>query len=153
MTEDFIDKTFASLDDFYPNSKRKRMEPIKVETRASAAWDTRPHKKTLPNGKDVDMFTLGALASALGRPLPTLRLWMKEGNLPASPYRLPTTKDRNGVERAGRRLYTRGMIEAAVEIFGRAGLLTKNRVDWSTHRHLTSEIDEAWDKIRAKETE
>ena len=44
------------------------------------------------------------------------------------------------------------MIEAAVEVFGKAGLLTKGRVDWSTHRHLTREIDEAWSKIRANET-
>ena len=98
------------------------------------------------------MYTLGALADALGRPIVTLRLWMKEGHLPPSPYRLPTTTDKNGQKRPGRRLYTKSMIEATVEIFSRAGLLYKNRVDWKLHRHLTREIDEAWDKLRANQT-
>jgi hypothetical protein len=152
MTEDFIDKAFAGLEDYYPGSKRKRREKPKPEITPKADWDSRSYDKTLPNGKTVQMYTIGSLADALGRPVITLRLWMKEGHLPASPYRLPAIIDKSGNTREGRRLYTKAMIEAAVEIFGKAGLLEKSRVDWKLHRHLTREIDEAWTNIRALET-
>jgi hypothetical protein len=52
----------------------------------------------------------------------------------------------------GRRLYTRSMIETVIEMFGKAGLLHIKRIEWTEHRHLTNEIAEAWDKIRATET-
>jgi len=152
MSEDFIDKAFAGLDQYYPGSKRKRRDTPKPEITPNADWASRSYKKTLPNGKEVEMYTLGSLAEALGRPIVTIRLWMKEGNLPSSPYRLPATKDKNGQQRQGRRLYTKPMIEATVEIFSKNGLLHKSRVDWKLHRNLTREIDEAWTKIRVNET-
>lgn len=153
MSEDFIDKAFAGLDSYYPGSKRKRREPAPPEITPKEGWEKRFYKKTLPSGEEVEMFTLGALADALGRPIITIRAWMKEGYLPTSPYRLPTTLDKNGEERQGRRLYTKPMIEAAVKAFDKAGVLYKKRVEWSLHRQLTHEIDEAWSKIRASETE
>ena len=153
MTQDFIDKEFADLDVYYPGSKRKRREKPVIEKKIKADWDANPTLRTLPNGKDVEFFQIGSLALALGRPLITLRAWMKEGYLPASPYRLPSKIDKNGKELQGRRLYTRPMIEAAVEAFTRAGLLDSKRVEWSLHRQLIREIDEAWSNIRAQETE
>lgn len=153
MSEDFIDQTFAGLDVYYPGSKRKRREPPKPQERPEVDWSARSYKKTLPNGKEVEMYTLGSLAEALGRPLPTIRLWLKEGHLPLSPYRLPTTLGKHGKEVAGRRLYTRPMIEAAVEIFDRAGILSVTRVDWVANRQVTVDIDAAWSSIRAKETD
>lgn len=154
MSEDFIDKSFADLDDFYPGSKRKRK--VKVEKAPEVVpdlnWDAKPYKKLLPNGKEVDMFTIGALAAALGRPVITIRAWIKEGYLPASPYRLPTTKNVKGEDHAGRRLYSRAMVEKLVELFSSAGLLNVKRIEWSLHRHLPQEIAEAWNTIRANET-
>lgn len=154
MSEDFIDQTFASLDEYYPGSKRKRKEaPVKPEVPDTAGWDSRPYIKTMPNGQDVEMFTIGALADALGRPIITLRAWMKAGYLPLSPYRLPSKVDKHGELRQGRRLYTRRMIEAAVEIFQSNGLLGTNRVEWSLHQRVPLDIAEAWSNIRAEETE
>lgn len=153
MSEDFIDQTFAGLDTYYPGSKRKRREPLPPEITPVEGWEKRSYKKTLPSGKEVDMYTLGSLADALGRPIITIRQWMKAGHLPNSPYRMPTTLDKNGDERQGRRLYTKPMIDAAVSAFSRAGLLHKKRVEWSSHRQLTSEIDEAWKTILATENE
>ena len=153
MSEDFIEREFANLDSYYPGSKRKRREPAPPEITPKEGWEKRSYKKTLPSGKEVDMYTLGSLADALGRPIITIRQWMKEGHLPNSPYRLPSKLDRNGDERQGRRLYTKPMIDAAVEAFTKAGVLHKKRVEWSLHRQLTREIDEAWTKIRATETE
>ena len=98
------------------------------------------------------MFTAGALANALGRPFITIRKWNEEGYLPSSPYRLPTTTDKHGKEHMGRRLYSRAMIEMAVELFRKAGLLHVKRIEWSLHQNLSNEIAEAWTNILAFET-
>lgn len=151
---DFLDEFLTSVDEYYPGSKRKRKEPVaKPEVEVPTGWDSRPYVKTMPNGQDVEMFTLGALAEALGRPIVTLRVWMKQGHIPVSPYRLPSKLDKHGELRQGRRLYTRRMIEAAVEIFNSNGLLGTTRVDWSVHQRVGIDIAEAWSNIRAQETE
>ena len=154
MTEDYIDKSFADLDDFYPGSKRKRKPVVakEPEVKPDSNWDAKPYKKTLPNGRDLEMFTIGALAAAVGRPVITIRSWLKEGYLPASPYRMPTKKDINGQDHAGRRLYSRAMVETLVDIFTKAGLMDTKRIEWSMHRQLPQEIAEAWNEIRANET-
>lgn len=152
MTKDFIDEAFAGIDKYYPGSKRKRREPEPPKQKPTEDWSARPTKKTLPNGKDVEMYTLGALAAALGRPIITIRLWMKEGHLPVSPYRLPDKLDKRGNLSKGRRLYTRPMIEAAVSAFDRAGVLYETRINWAANINLTKEISEMWEKIRVEET-
>jgi hypothetical protein len=153
MSSDFIENSFADLDVYYPGSKRKK-KPIVVKepkVHPDFMWDAKPYKKTLPNGRDLEMFTIGALASALGRPVITIRAWLKEGYLPASPYRLPTKKNVRGEDQAGRRLYSRAMVEKVIELFLLAGLLDVKRIDWSLHRQLSNEIAEAWNQIRADE--
>ena len=154
MTDDLIESTFAALDKYYPGSKRER-KPIEVkkpEIELDTNWDSKPIKKTLPNGSDLEMFTIGALAAAVGRPVVSVRAWIKEGYLPQSPYRLPTTKDRNGKDHAGRRLYSRAMVESLVEILGKAGLLQLKRIEWPLHQQISLDIAEAWSNIRANET-
>jgi len=154
MSDDLIESTFSDLEEFYPGSKRKRkvLEPKKREIEPLQGWDSKPYVKTLPNGRDVEMFTIGALAEALGRPVITIRTWIKEGYLPASPYRLPSKKNIRGEDQMGRRLYTRSMIEIVIELFGKAGLIYIKRIEWAENKQLTNEIAEAWDKIRATET-
>jgi hypothetical protein len=76
---------------------------------------------------------------------------MEEGKLPTSPYRLPSKVGKNGKEYAGRRLYSKAMVDATVEIFAKAGLLEIDRVDWVLHRKLVDKIAEAWETIRAEE--
>jgi hypothetical protein len=152
--EDFIDELFSSVDEYYPGSKRKRKDkPQVVKKVIDTTWDSRSYVKTLPNGTDVEFFTLGSLAQALGRQVVTLRSWTNDGHLPVSPYRLPDVVDKNGDTRKGRRLYTRAMIEAAVEIFDAAGLLHSDRVEWNQNQKVTNDISEAWMKIRANESQ
>lgn len=153
--EDFIDEMFSSVDEYYPGSKRKRKSVIKEapKVKEQATWDARSYSKTLPNGKDIEFFTLGALAKALGRPIVTVRTWTMAGQLPASPYRMPTVVDKNGDDRIGRRLYSRAMIEAAIDIFERNGLLHLDRIEWSRHQHVTDDIAEAWGKLRATDND
>ncbi len=152
--KDFIDSILSDLDEYYPNSKRKRKVsvPKTSEVKLDLHWDTKPYKKTLPNGNEVEMFTIGPLAAALGRPVITIRTWIKEGYLPASPYRLPAKKDSKGDDHQGRRLYSRAMVEAVIRLFDSAGLLNIKRIEWSAHRQLSNEIAEAWNNIRANET-
>lgn len=152
--EDFIDELFASVDEYYPGSKRKRKETKKeAYIPEIKTWDARPFVKTLPNGTDVEMFTLGALAEALGRPVATVRSWTVVGYLPAPPYRLPDVVDVKGVTRKGRRLYSRAMVLAAVEIFAKFGLLDSVRIEWSEHQNVPKELSETWNKIRVTENE
>jgi len=153
VMKDFIEDAFSALDEFYPGSKRKRKEKAAPKEVAEIkSWDARPYFKTMPNGQDMELFTLGALADALGRPIITVRHWIKVGHLPTSPYRLPTKPNKNGDPHQGRRLYSRAQIEAAIKIFDEAGLLHEGRVEWSYHQQVTKDIAEAWDKLRVEET-
>jgi hypothetical protein len=154
VTDDLIDSMFSDVDQYYPGSKRKRKPVVakKPEVELDLNWDAKPIKKTLPNGRDLEMFTIGALAAALGRPVITIRAWIKEGYLPAAPYRLPSTKNINGKDHQGRRLYSRAMVEKVVEILRTVGLLEVKRIEWSLHRQVSNDIAEAWTQIRADET-
>lgn len=157
MNEDLFEKTFSELEDFYPGSKKKRRQGVvkeHVDPRTeSEVWDEKSYEKTLPNGKKIEMFTIGALAKALNRPIITIRVWIREGYLPASPYRLPTKPDKNGVARPGRRLYSRAMIDSAIRIFKEQGLFDISRVEWKNHPQVPLKIAEAWNEIRATEKE
>lgn len=153
MTEDFIDATFADLDEFYPGSKRKRKPVVKKEPKAVANpnWDAKPRTITMPNGNDMEVFTIGALADALNRPIITVRTWIKDGHIPSAPYRLPSKKNRNGEDHAGKRLYSRAMIEAAVELFSKFDVLDLRRIDWSEYDDLSNELAVRWNEIRMQE--
>ena len=148
---DKIDTFLSDLDDYYPNSKRKRRVKEEKVNKKDSDWTINPIKKTLPNGRDMEFYTIGALAVALGRPLVTIRYWMKEGYLPAPSYRLGDKTDATGKEIKGRRLYSRAQIDVAVELFGKAGFLNKTRIQWPNEQ-LTDAIAEAWSNIRAEET-
>ena len=146
---DFFEETFAGLDGFYPGSKRKRREVPQAAPK-DVSWEADAFEKVLPNGRQIQMYTLGSLAKALGRPTKTVRYWVENGILPTSPYRLPS-KESNGKVYAGRRLYSKAMVQATVELFDKARLLETTRIEWSLHRSLVDKIAEAWENIRAEE--
>jgi len=60
MTDE-IDKMFSDLDTYYPGSKRKRREPKAPEVEVDDTWESKSYTKTLPNGKDMEFYTIGAL--------------------------------------------------------------------------------------------
>jgi hypothetical protein len=148
---DKIDTFLSDLDDYYPNSKRKRRVKEEKVNKKDSDWTINPIKKTLPNGRDMEFYTIGALAVALGRPLVTIRYWMKEGYLPAPSYRLGDKTDATGKEIKGRRLYSRAQIDVTVKLFEKAGALGITRLRWPNEQ-LTDAIAEAWSNIRAEET-
>jgi len=150
---DLIDEMFSAIDEYYPGSKRKRkiVKEEKPKVVVEKTWDARPYVKTLPNGQDVEMFTLGALAQALGRPIVTVRTWGMLGYLPTPPYRLADVVDKNGDTRKGRKLYSRAMVEAAVELFTQHGLLELDRIEWSDHLQVPQELATMWEEIKKQE--
>ena len=154
MSDDIIENLFGEVENLYPGSKRKRRSraPEPVVATTGDGWDAKPVKKNVNvNGNLIDFYGIGAVATAVGRPIVTVRAWISNGYLPPSTYRLPSTKAKNGKEQKGYRLYSRRQIEVLVELLSKAGLFDKKRLQWP-NQQLTSAIAEAWTNIRAQET-
>lgn len=150
MNSDPFDDAFGDLDKFYPGSRRLRraVEPSAAMRAVSGdnSWDSSPVIKVLPNGRQVEMFSIGAMCAALGRPEVTLRHWERQGYIPKAPYRFREAV-LNGKRVPGRRLYTRAMIEAAIMAFERHQVISSKRINWANHATLTAELLEAWTTI------
>lgn len=94
----------------------KRAEKRAVKMKASAgAWKT---VEIEVDGVVTRMFTIGALARAVGKGISTIRVWERTGVLPETPYR----SDK------GDRLYTVEMVEDIIEDLGRVGKLDHRRM-------------------------
>lgn len=145
MTID-IDAAFGDLDKFYPGSKRLRRDTTDVTPKSTTAtWDARPVIKKR-QGEDVEFFMPQALAIALGKSSVTIRLWERKGYIPRAPFRLPGYTNSAGKQVPGKRVYTRDLIEIAVEEFAKRGLLGTARVEWRDHSDLTIALVERWNK-------
>ena len=147
-SEQDILKAFEGLDRV-PGSKKPRREstPVADKRRAkifgeSNGWDENPILKTI-RGEVVEVFTIGSFAQALEKKIVTVRHWEKKGYIPSAPYRL-RSKSLNGKKVGGNRVYTRALIEIALEEFSARGLLGSARVEWSRHEDLTVSIMERW---------
>lgn len=147
---DAVEDAFADLDKFYPGSKKPRREAVASPKRAAridpTGWDARPLVKNV-RGHEVEMFTIGALAQAIGKSEVSVRLWQRRGYIPNTPFRLPT-REVNGTKRLGRRLFTRSMIEAAIQSFGKRGLIDAPRIEWKNHQDISIELLTAWKTIQ-----
>jgi hypothetical protein len=147
-SEEEVLKAFEGLDRV-PGSKQTRREstPVADKRRKQAlgesnGWDANPIIKTL-QGMETEVFTIGALAHALDKKIVTIRLWEKKGYIPIAPYRL-RSKTLNGQKVNGNRVYTRRLIEIAIEEFARRGLLGSARVEWSQLDDLTEALVLRW---------
>jgi hypothetical protein len=147
-SEEEILKAFAGLDTV-PGSKKPRRpdSPAAVARRQTAmgesnGWDATPIIKVF-RGEDTEMFTVGALAHALGKKIVTIRLWERKGYIPIAPFRL-RSKQLNGEKVNGNRVYTRELIEIAIEEFSSRGLLGTARVEWNQHAELTRVLAQRW---------
>lgn len=94
-------------------------------------WDARPIVKRL-NNKDVEFFTIGQLAMALGVKAVTLRSWEQKGWVPHPPFRTrpPQWGGLPNKKQQGRRLWTRAQVAGIVRIAqeeGMVGLPSKSR--------------------------
>jgi hypothetical protein len=151
---DKVEDFFSSMDDYYPGSKRKRrpVDPnVKVIKKEEGSWDASPQVKTLPNGKTVELYSVGSLCQALGRPVVTVRLWERKGYIPRAPYRLKSMVV-DGVKKPGWRMYSKAMIESTIKSFTSRGLIGAPRVDWNRYPDLAIELAESWKTIHDQET-
>lgn len=157
-TEDDLMASLAELDEFIPGSRMRRDSAAAIPVtpqREMSTWDSRAYQKVV-NGKTVELFAIGALAAALGRPLVTIRLWTNQGKLPQAIYRLPTRQvplyGAHGQvkaykEQKGRRLYTRAQIEAVIRIANEHGILQAARIDWDQHKDFGLQVADAWQRL------
>lgn len=152
--DDEIFEAFKDLE-YIPGSKKKRREPDPKVSRRKAGesngWDANPIIKTL-GGKETEVFTISALAQALEKQIVTVRLWERKGFIPRAPYRL-RGKVLKGQKTAGNRVYTRALIESAMEEFSRRGLLGSARVEWGQHEDLTDALVKRWKEITQTESQ
>lgn len=141
MTE--VDTFFQDLDKYYPGSKKQRRPEPERRPEKDISWDASPILK-LHNGEMTEFFLPGALAKALGKATVTIRLWERRGHIPRAPYRLPGYTDAKGAKHPGKRVYTRRLVEIAIEEFAARDLLGVARVEWKTHEDLTIALLERW---------
>lgn len=153
-SEEEILRAFEGLDKA-PGSRQPRRSdsPVAQKKRAQAfgesnGWDSNPTIKTL-NGVETELFTIGALAQALEKQIVTIRLWEQKGYIPMAPYRL-RSKQLNGQKVNGNRVYTRELIEIAIEEFATRGLIGSARVEWKLLGNLTEVITYRWREAVAK---
>jgi hypothetical protein len=147
-SEEEILKAFEGLDRV-PGSKEKRRPSTPVaDARRSKAlgesngWDANPIIKVF-QGKEVELFTVSSLALALEKEIVTIRLWERKGYIPNAPYRL-RSKNLNGKKVNGNRVYTRALIDIAIEEFSNRGLIGSARVEWGQHHGLTDALVQRW---------
>lgn len=144
-SDDEIMRAFDGLQ-MIPGSKTPRISPSPVAKKASdEEWDSNPIIKKV-GGVDTELFTISALAMALGKSIVTIRQWEQRGYIPQSPYRL-RQKSLKGQRTAGNRVYTRPLVVAAIEEFSNRGLLGKARVEWKDHEDLTIALHARWSRI------
>ena len=152
--QDEIEKAFADLE-YIPGSKKKRREPdpkvSRLKNGETNGWDENPIIKT-SGGKETEVFTIGALAQALEKTIVTVRLWERKGYIPRAPYRL-RSKTLKGQKTGGNRVYTRSLIEAAVDEFAKRNLLGSARVEWGQHEDLTEALLKRWKEITSIESQ
>lgn len=115
----------------------------------SEGWDSNPIIKTL-GGKEVEFFTIGALATALEKEIVTIRYWERKGYIPTAPYRL-RSKMLQGKKVNGNRVYTRELIDIIIEEFTKRGLLGTARVEWKRHDDLTTVLVDRWQESTKRE--
>ena len=108
--------------EFFPGSSRpiiqhQQNKKPKAEPRRTTEWDAVPRRYVV-NGVEVDFFTVGQLAAALGRQAVTVRKWEREGVIPKAQFLAPSDDPRGK-----RRLYTRAQVEGIIQIADEEGIL------------------------------
>jgi hypothetical protein len=101
-------------------SRRARAErgapPPETPADSEPAWDDHPQTKEL-HGEMMELFSIGALAEAIGVTPKAVYKWERQRRFPPARYRTPPPVRSNipGKSVAGHRMYTRAQIEAVIE--------------------------------------
>lgn len=107
--------------------KKTEREARKFKARTEP-WKTVQMTVKDKAGKDVEItvFTIGALAAALGVSVQAVRLWERQGVIPKTPLRSGKGKLKGG---KGDRLYTVEQLEMMQELLKKQGKLDEDRLN------------------------
>jgi len=113
------------MTDYYPGSKMRaktygEQQDYVELPQAEDAIDAKPRTAFL-KGKEVEFYTVGALAQVLNRKPVTIRKWETEGIIPKPTFIAPSPD-----KRGKRRLYTREQILGIKQIAREEGVLEPN---------------------------
>lgn len=88
------------------------------------------------NGVNVEMFTIGELARAIGRRPATIRMWEHKGWIPRVAFRTsaPIRGQLPNKQPKGRRLYSRKQVEFLKDCITRFSLDDKNSPHWEAFK-------------------
>jgi hypothetical protein len=135
---------FGELPDFPGKTKPKNLVE---ETTSKKNFDdpfAGVKKKTaVIKGEKVDLYTVGAAASVLGRTAATLRSWEFKGWIPPPKYRSSKSSGSNSVNREekGYRLYSRAQVETLRNALEQNNLLGTRNSSWQITSNWLSFIE------------
>lgn len=135
-----------------PPVNRKNGDPEKDDS-VDVQWDAKPVVYNY-GGHAREFFTIGHLATALGRSPVTIRSWENKGVLPKSPFRSPSPKTSaiQGGKPKGKRLWTRSQIEGLLSIAAEEGCIVDEKQSPPT-TNFTLRATDLFLEIREKETQ
>lgn len=124
---------FGELPD-YPGKKKPKNRPLKKEAQTKSDDPFRGVAKKVAtiNGKQMELYTVGAVAQILGRRAQTVRKWEHKGWIPAPTYR---TSKASGAElvntdRKGYRLYSREQVQVLLTALEQNNLMGDRNSAW-----------------------
>lgn len=109
---------FSDLESTYPGSRERRQTVPRSRPLAVEEDPLGPGTVMLVRGREVEFFTIGQVARAIGRKSGTLRAWEDKGVLPPSGYQT-RAKDPRGV----RRLYSRDQAAGIIRLAKECGVM------------------------------
>lgn len=121
-------------DAMYPGSTPPR-NPDVVD-RGEEDWlHSLPFKEFLVNGEAKKFYSIGALASALGKQPVTLRSWEQKGWLPSASFRTPAPRGPQipGKATKGRRLYSQEQVKFLAMAYDKY-ILSPRKPNWDGFR-------------------
>lgn len=123
---DWLSDKFSDLD--YPGRRKPMNRSYVVNAPEPVGWADKPLVYKVA-GMDMEFFTIGHLAKALGYSVQSIRAWENNALLPKSRYRTPSPRAANQPEhlRKGRRLWTREQIEGILRIASEEGVILNKK--------------------------
>lgn len=105
-----------------------RAAPAETVTDTTPVWDDKP-LKYLVKGVEQEFFTIGAVATALGVSVQSIRAWEQKGLMPRSPYRSPRPRRAQLPDKAskGRRLWTREQVDGILRLAREEGVILNRK--------------------------
>lgn len=123
-------------DQYFPGNTKPKNRGASID-RASHEWlNGLPYQVYNVKGVEKKFYSIGALATALGRKPVTIRSWEAKGWIPGAAFRTPPPRKEQipGADIKGRRLYTEAQVVFLVETAIACNLNSQKNSDWKRFR-------------------